>query len=89
MPAEIAKDVATDFCYIANAMYGLYLDTAMAIGNLAKSYMDYHTRLLKELTASAAPQPPEAVNPQVVYTAQSGGESKPVHDLPPFSWTRG
>ncbi len=78
MSREAAKDVATEFGYVANSIYGLYLDTAMATGNLAKSYMDYHTKYLEALQTSEA-EHPAPIDPTIVYTAQSEGESKPVH----------
>ncbi len=79
MANDTAAQVAEEFCFVANAVYGLYLDTAMALGNLATSYMDYHNKHLKQLEASGETTLPGAVNPTVVYSAESGGETKPVH----------
>ena len=80
MGSEMPDQVAKEFCFVANGIHGLYLDTASAIGNLAASCIDHHKKYLDQASASGQPAAArDAPNPIVVYTTQAGGEARPVH----------
>lgn len=77
--ADSPEGVIQDFVYMANTVYGVYLDASMAIGNLSFSYINYHSDHIAKLKESGQPLTPDLVNPSLVYNAGPEGQQKPIH----------
>ena len=79
MTSETPQSIIQEFIYVANAVYGTYLDASMAIGNLSVGYMQIHKEHIEKVQASGEPLTPQLLNPVLFYSAGPEGQQRAVH----------
>jgi len=59
---------------------GVYLDATVAMGELAKQYMQWDSERLSELSQRAEVPDPREFNPYLSYTGEEDGQTISLHD---------
>ena len=77
--AQTADAIAEEYCRFVDRIHGTYLDATLAMGTMARWYMDSSRAQWDALEKEGKPVTWEHLNPAVVYSGTVRGEETELH----------